>query len=351
MAWFKTKKQKQPCAKNFNACQEEENAYEGVERGKKSVSLSRIIGSVGRYQDFDAQFHLKEHLPKERLEKIKEMMRTGQKIPPVQLYQIKDDFYVVDGNHRIAAAKELGHDEILANIVEFIPSTLSPENVRYREKLAFQEESGLTMPIELTEMGQYSVLLTQIETHQQYLIKTGQSVDFHQAARDWHQTIYLPLISIIQKSDLLSAFPSRTLADLYIYITHHQWGQKNKDRRYGVGLNQMIPADMESFRAKMAEVQNVDYPEMKHTITVFVTLNVDPRHEKKIIDKLFALDEVKEIHSIHGSVDLLAKVELTRTLLSSDAETISNFVQNQFRTLTGIISTQTLIPGFSKFKP
>ena len=112
----------------------------------------------------------------------------------------------------------------------------------------------------------------------------------------------------------------------------------------------MIPADMETFREKMAEVQNVDYPEMTRTITVFVTMSVSPKHEAKIIDKLFALDEVKEIHSIHGNVDLLVKVVLTRTLLSSDAETISSFVQEQLRQLTGIISTQTLIPGFSKFK-
>lgn len=350
MAWFPSKKKKQPCVKSFNICQEEENAYDGVQRGKKSIPVARIIGSVGRYQDFDDQFQLKEHIPRERLEKIKQRMRSGQPIPPVQLYQIKDDFYVVDGNHRIAAAKELGHDEILAEIVEFIPSKLSLENVHYREKLAFQEESGLTVPIEVTEVGQYSTLLTQIETHQQFLIKSGQSVDFMEAAKDWHQTIYLPLISVIQKSDLLSAFPNRTMADLYIYITHHQWDKKNPQRRYGVGINQLIPADMETFREKMAKVENVDYPEMTHTITVFVTMNVSPKHEDKIIDKLFALDEVKEIHSMHGSVDLLAKVELTRTLLSSDAETISNFVQEQLRQLPGIISTQTLIPGFSKFK-
>lgn len=351
MAWFPSKKKQQPCVKSFNTCQEEENAYDAVERGKKSVPVDRIVGSVGRYQDFDEQFHFKEHVPKERLEKIKHLMRTGKTLPPVKLYQIKDDFYVVDGNHRIAAAKEMGHDEILAEIVEFIPSKLSLENVRYREKLAFQEESGLTVPIELTEIGQYSTLLTQIGAHQQFIIQNSQSVDFMAAAKDWHQTIYLPLISVIQKSDLLSAFPKRTMADLYIYITHHQWDKKNQERHYGVGINQMIPTDMETFREKMAEVQNVDYPEMTHTITVFVTMNVSPKHEEKIIDKLFELDEVKEIHSIHGNVDLLVKVELTRTLLSSDAGTISTFVHEQFRQLTGIISTQTLIPGFSKFKP
>ena len=70
----------------------------------------------------------------------------------------------------------------------------------------------------------------------------------------------------------------------------------------------------------------------------------------KLIEKLYALDEVKEIYSMHGDVDLLVKVELTRDLLSSDAEVISQFVHEKVRQLPGIISTNTLIPGFSKIK-
>ena len=66
--------------------------------------------------------------------------------------------------------------------------------------------------------------------------------------------------------------------------------------------------------------------------------------------KLYALDEVKEIFSVHGDVDLLVKVELTRDMLSSDAEVISHFVHERVRQLPGIIKTNTLIPGFSKIK-
>ena len=43
-------------------------------------------------------------------------MRLGRPLKPVELSQIKDEYYVLDGNHRIAAAKEFGHDEILAHI-------------------------------------------------------------------------------------------------------------------------------------------------------------------------------------------------------------------------------------------
>lgn len=87
-------------------------------RGLRTVPLARIVGSVGRYQDFDSHFRLKDHVPSWRLQSIKEAMRMGIVLPPVKLCQIKDEYYVEDGNHRIAAAKELGHDEILAHIVD-----------------------------------------------------------------------------------------------------------------------------------------------------------------------------------------------------------------------------------------
>jgi hypothetical protein len=80
-------------------------------------------------------------------------------------------------------------------------------------------------------------------------------------------------------------------------------------------------------------------------------MNVEAKRELKIVDRLFALPEVKEIHSVHGSIDILVKIKLTRDLLSSDAEVIGQFVHEKVRQVDGILSTQTLIPGESKMKP
>jgi uncharacterized ParB-like nuclease family protein len=109
---------------SFNDRQQEEAAFDSRVRGIRTVPIDRIVGSVGRYQDLDDRFRLKPHVPSERLQRIKEAMREGRPLPPVRLYQIKDEYYVMDGNHRIAAAKEFGHDKILADIIEFIPSSV-----------------------------------------------------------------------------------------------------------------------------------------------------------------------------------------------------------------------------------
>jgi len=337
-------------AKCFRENQECEGAFDHIDRGICSVPLDQIVGSVGRYHDFDSQFKLKGHVPPDRFISVKKAMREGKSLPPVKLYKIKDEYYVLDGNHRIAAAKEFGRSDIMAKIVEFIPSSNTLENIIYREKSEFMEQTGLTHPIDITEVGQFPYLLEQVEDHRAFLAggeKPGATLK--QAAEDWYHTIYLPMIGIIGKGKLLDSFPGRTLDDLYAYISFHQW-EKGRARHYGIGIDKLIPRDVEAFREKMAKMNKEEYPEMLRSITAFITMNVEAKGELKVVEKLFALPEVKEVHSIHGSIDILAKIVLTRDLLSSDAEVIGQFVHEHVRQIGGIISTQTLIPGTSRIK-
>ncbi len=336
--------------KSFKDDQQRQAAYDSRVRGVRTVALDRIVGSVGRYQDFDSQFRLRKRRPSERLQRIKKAMREGRVLPPVKLYQIKDDYYVLDGNHRIAAANELNHDEIRAHIVEFIPSGNSLQDLLYRERADFVDRTQLPGEIRLTEVGQYANLLEQIERHQDHLqSQEGNACDFQEAAGDWYRSIYRPLQTIVRRGRLIDAFAERTLDDLCAYIAHHQW-QASRQRRYGIGVDKLIPKDMEAFRNQMAHLKECDYPDMQRGITAFILMRVQAKREYKIVEKLFELDEVIEIHSVHGEVDLLVKIVLTRDLLSSDAEIISQFVHENVRQVNGVNSTQTLIPGFSKMK-
>jgi len=336
--------------KSFKDQQKKEAAFDSRDRGIRTAPLGRIVGSVGRYQDFDNQFRFKRNRPAKRLQWIKESMRLGRPLKPVELFQIKDEYYVLDGNHRIAAAKEFGHDEILAHIVEFIPSEDTLVNILYRERSEFSDRTKLPVEINLTEFDQYAHLTDQISEHQEYLQhEKGDMIPFEKAALDWYRTIYRPLCTIIKRGKLVDAFPGRSDADLYSYITLHQW-EKGRKRHYGIGIAKLIEQNMEDFRKKMTDLKGVEYPEMKREITVFILINVQAKKELKLIDRLYEVKEVKEIYSVHGDVDLLVKVELTRDLLSSDAEIISQFVQERVRQIPGINSTNTLIPGFSRIK-
>ena len=337
--------------KSFKEIQKKEAAYETRDRGIRSIPLNRIVGSVGRYLDFDGRFRIRSHVPVDRLENIKNKMRSGKVLPPVNLYQIKNEYYALDGNHRIAAANELGHDEIRAKVTEFIPSKGSPENLLYREKARFDDQTQLPRTIELTDFGQYEHLLDQISRHREFLDAEREGpVSLPDAARDWYKSVFRPLIAIIKKGHLIDHFPGRTLADLYTFITVHQWEKHDHELRYGIGISQLVPKSMEAFRSKMAKLKETEYPEMLREITAFVLINVSAKKEVRLVDKLFKLEEVKEVHSVHGNVDVIAKIVLKRDLVSSDAETIGDFVHSKIRQISGVISSQTLIPGYSRQK-
>ena len=198
-------------AKSFKDDQQKESAFETINRGIRRVALDQIIGSVGRYKDFDTKFRPKHHLAADRYIRIKQALRQGRTLPPVKLYQIKDKFYALDGNHRIAAAKELSHTDIQAHIVEFIAAKKTLENILYYQLARFSEKTGLPYRITLTEVGQYENLLDQISAHQAHLETSDtEQIEFGQAAKDWYETIYRPLISIIRNGSA-SRKPSRCL--------------------------------------------------------------------------------------------------------------------------------------------
>ncbi len=336
--------------KSFREHQESEEAFDTRDLGLRDVEVDKIVGSVGRYNDFDNRFRPRTGMPSERFNRIKDAVRDGKPLPPVLLYQIKDEYYILDGNHRVAVAKQLGRKTVNARILEFLPSRKTLENVLYREKVEFMEKTDLRDAIDLTEVGQYSCLLEQIEEHRSSLSSVNNTeIPFESAAKDWHETIYLPFLAIIERSHLSDAFPQRTLADLYVYISLHQW-KSGREREFGIGLDQIIPPNMEEFRAKMAEKKGFDFPEMKRLITAFVFISVKVGEEYRIMEKLFAVEEVRELYDVPGDFDLLAKIVMERDWLSSDSEVIGYFVYNRIRKIPGVEKTQTLIPIISRRK-
>ena len=355
MKWLKRLLGKQPLedtdhVRSFNEEQAREEDVHFIDQGIIHVDLAQIIGSVGKYHDFDTQFRPKKHVAGKRFADIKRAMREGGDLPPVKLYQIRNEFYVLDGNHRVAAAKELGKQRIKAKVVELESGAATMDNLIYLEKKKFFKKTGLPSEIHLSEVGKYKYLEKQIQKHQVFLAgQSGQDWDFPRAARDWYNTIFLPLAKLIESGELLRHFPHRTPGDLYTYISFHHWDRSAK-RRYGIGIDRLIPRTMEGFRKKMLEKNTPDYPEMKRSVTVFILIDTDTTTDIVVLEKLFALEDITEVHSVHGHIDFIAKAVLNRDLLTSDAEVIAEFVENQVRRVEGVTRTQTIIPGVSRVR-
>ena len=74
--------------------------------GHQIVPVDHIIGSEGRYTDFDRQFLPRSDKLKDRWSRIDSAMIESITLPPVDLYKIGDAYFVRDGNHRVSVARQ-----------------------------------------------------------------------------------------------------------------------------------------------------------------------------------------------------------------------------------------------------
>jgi hypothetical protein len=85
--------------------------------GIQAVPLSQIRGSEGRRDDFDRDFNPLQDHNKERWLNIAAARRQGKALPPVELVQIENIYFVVDGHHRISVARAMGQRSIKARVM------------------------------------------------------------------------------------------------------------------------------------------------------------------------------------------------------------------------------------------
>jgi hypothetical protein len=168
--------------RSFRETQLREGAFEARARGLQPVALERIVGSVSRWRDFDQRFRPRRDLPRERLVRVRLAVREGRPLPPVELYQVREEFFVLDGHHRVAAARERGYRTIEARVTELLPAFLA------RVRRSFQALTDLPEAIELTGEEQYAALLDRIRGHQGLLADAGRVVSLAEAAADWQRS-------------------------------------------------------------------------------------------------------------------------------------------------------------------
>jgi hypothetical protein len=86
--------------------------------GLVTVCLDEIIGTAGRTDDFDRAFFPRRTVTQGRWLGIIKMMILGESLPPVELRKVGDAYFVIDGHHRISAARQTGQEYIDAFVTE-----------------------------------------------------------------------------------------------------------------------------------------------------------------------------------------------------------------------------------------
>ena len=203
--------------------------------GLKQVEIDKIIGSTGRYQDFDRAFLPLQSRTKDRWVSIDKAHYEKVRLPPVDLYQIGDVYFVRDGNHRVSVARERGQMYVDAYVIEIdipVPLTadLKVDDLQLKQEYAaFLEQTGLhdqrpQASFETKTPGQYTLLLEHIDFHRWELNKQrGSDVSLDEASVSWYDHVYLPLIEAVRAQKVLRSFPSASEVDLYLWVVKYQW--------------------------------------------------------------------------------------------------------------------------------
>ncbi len=84
----------------------------------EDIPLERVIGSLGRCQDFSHSFLPNHRGLEERWTQIWQLMQADKSLPPIEVYRMNEMYFVVDGHHRVSVAKQLGLSHIEALVSE-----------------------------------------------------------------------------------------------------------------------------------------------------------------------------------------------------------------------------------------
>jgi hypothetical protein len=220
---------------SFDSVQAALQAWQQVEkREPEMILLDKIVGSVGRYRDFTREFLPKGSISESRWRAVDAAMHSQTGLPPIEVYQVGDAYFVRDGNHRVSVARANGLKDIEAYVTRIetpvsIDANTRTEDLLLKTGLAeFLRQTHLEdlrpdAEIEVTEVGSYYQLRQHIEVHRHYLgIEQQREISWEEAVASWYDTVYLPVAAAIWASTILDRFPGRTAADLYLWVCQHR---------------------------------------------------------------------------------------------------------------------------------
>ncbi|HEX7973520.1 MAG TPA: DUF4032 domain-containing protein [Anaerolineales bacterium] len=202
--------------------------------GVQQVPIDRIVGSQGRYLDFDRAFLPVQSVTKDRWVSIDKAHLEQVELPPVELYKMGDAYFVKDGNHRISVARQRDQLFVDAYVTEIdIPVDLPPD-FKLVDLALKQKQAEFLLATHLAELrpgaqfeasqaGAYDQLLEHISVHRWYLGEQRQAdVPFSEAAASWYDTVYHPLVEFIREQGILKNFPGFKEAELYLWVMEYQ---------------------------------------------------------------------------------------------------------------------------------
>jgi hypothetical protein len=203
-----------------------------VALGIRVIPVDQIVGSVDRVREFDPKFRPRSGLSRRRFERIDEAARRGEPLPPIDVYQIGDIYFVRDGHHRVAVHRALDLPEIEAD-VRLVRTVVEPDDVRARSDLASRELRRLFLQrVPVGREGRRALFLSDAEQYPWFaemveawaarlMFAEGRCLERTEAAKRWYAEEFVPVVEMIESADLLEK--GETPADAYMRVAGERY--------------------------------------------------------------------------------------------------------------------------------
>lgn len=200
----------------------------------KTIPVDAIIGSVDGYRDFTRNFLPKHDEAEQQWVSTELSALNDGELPPIEVAQVGDVYFVLDGLHCVSVARQRGIPELEAYVMEFqtpiaLTPDMKPEDLIIKAEYAgflhatHLNELRLDADLTVTSPGQYRILEEHIALHRLVLNhEQHRDVSLAEAAASWYDEVYAPLAQMIEQQGILRDFPDRTPTDLYVWISEHR---------------------------------------------------------------------------------------------------------------------------------
>ena len=103
---------------SFSAAEKILNLQLSQDMGIQKIAIDDIVGSLGRFNEFDRTFKPKHAFTEDRLRRVAESFYQ-RGFDPIEVFKVSNVYFVVDGNHRVSVSRALNIKSIVAHVYEF----------------------------------------------------------------------------------------------------------------------------------------------------------------------------------------------------------------------------------------
>jgi hypothetical protein len=210
--------------------------------GLRTIKLDAVVGTVDSRRDFDRRFRPTTGRVRERWERLALAQRRGESIPPIEVYQVGNLYFVQDGHHRVSiamATRQRTIDAYVTRVLTEIPA----DGIHGRGDLvmkSYQRIFKARVPLPEADYAKltcfdpwsYAELGENVEAWGfRYMQAERQYLSREQIARRWFGEEFLPVVRMLHAADLIGAGTDaeaymRVASQRYRLMRTHEWNDE-----------------------------------------------------------------------------------------------------------------------------